>query len=147
MKNRVYSEEIANAIRGFLDAEELNYFLNEQRGIILFGMDLVGKLQKVNCKIWIRDNNFTVYGCSPVNADADDELMMAEMARLIARVNYDMVRCHFEMDMRDGEILAKSFVPCDGITPTEEMVRRSVFSVIVAFMLNGDDIVDIIFGE
>ena len=147
MKNKTYSEDIANAICSFFEESGVNYYLDEQRGVILFDMSLNEKLKKIHCKIRIDEDCYTVYGYSPINVDEDDDRMMTEMAHFIACANYNMVRCHFDLDERDGEILAKSFVPCEGIVPTERMVALSIGGVRAAFELYGDGIVDIIFGD
>lgn len=52
--------------------------------------------------------------------------MMASMAEFVCRANYGLTNGSFELDMRDGEIRFKSFVDCEGTTPTAEMIRNSI---------------------
>lgn len=73
--------------------------------------------------------------------------MMAVMAEFICRANYGLKNGNFELDMRDGEIRYKSFVDCEGLTPTTEMVRNSIHCPAAMFDRYGDGIVDIIFGN
>lgn len=69
---------------------------------------------------------------------------MAIMAEFICRANYGLKNGNFELDMRDGEIRYKSFVDCEGLTPTTEMVRNSIHCPAAMFDRYGDGIVDII---
>lgn len=146
MKERIYSESIANVINTFLTEDDWHFSFDEQRGLFKFGLSLKGKIKKINYIIDVKDDEFVVYAISPLGADEDDQTMMASMAEFVCRANYGLVNGNFEFDMRDGEIRFKCFVDCDGITPTSDMVRNSICCLAAMFKRYGAGIVDIIFG-
>lgn len=147
MKERTYSKSIANAINNFLTEDDWHFSFDDQRGLFKFGLNLKGRIKKVSYIIDVKDDEYVVYAISPLGADEDDEKMMSTMAEFICRANYGLKNGNFELDMRDGEIRYKSFVDCEGITPTAEMVRNSIHCPAAMFDRYGVGIVDIIFGD
>lgn len=147
MKNRTYSKSIANAINNFLTEDDWHFSFDDQRGLFKFGLNLKGRIKKVSYIIDVKDDEYVVYAISPLGADEDDEKMMATLADFICRANYGLKNGNFEIDMRDGEIRYKSFIDCEGITPTMEMVRNSIHCPAAMFDRYGAGIVDILFGN
>lgn len=147
MKERTYSKAIANAINNFLTEDDWHFSFDDQRGLFKFGLCLKGRIKKVNYIVDVKEDEYVVYAISPLGADEDDEKMMAAMSEFICRANYGLKNGNFELDMRDGEIRYKSFVDCEGITPTMEMVRNSIHCPAAMFDRYGAGIVDIIFGN
>lgn len=147
MKNRTYSNNIANAINNFLTEDDWHFSFDDQRGLFKFGLNLKGRIKKVSYIVDVKDDEYVVYAISPLGADEDDEKMMATMAEFICRANYGLKNGNFELDMRDGEIRYKCFVDSEGITPTTEMVRNSIHCPAAMFDRYGAGIVDIIFGN
>lgn len=147
MKNRTYSKSIADAINSFLTEDDWHFSFDDQRGLFKFGLNLKGRIKNVRYIVDIKDDEYVVYAISPIGADEDDEKMMAIMAEFICRANYGLKNGNFELDMRDGEIRYKSFVDCEGLTPTTEMVRNSIHYPAAMFDRYGAGIVDIIFGN
>lgn len=147
MKERMYSETIAQAINNYLTEDEWHFSFDEKRGLFKFGLSLKGKIKKINYIVDVKDDEYVVYAVSPLGADEDDKEMVASMAEFVCRANYGLVNGNFELDMRDGEIRFKCFVDCEGITPTSEMVRNSIHCPAAMFKRYGAGIVDIIFGK
>ena len=147
MKNRAYSKNIADAINSFLTEDDWHFSFDDQYGLFKFGLNLKGRIKKVSYIVDVKDDEYVVYAISPIGADEKDEKMMAVMAEFICRANYGLKNGNFELDMRDGEIRYKSFVDCEGLTPTTEMVRNSIHCPAAMFDRYGDGIVDIIFGN
>ena len=147
MKNRTYSKSIADAINSFLTKDDWHFSFDDQRGLFKFGLNLKGRIKNVRYIVDVKDDEYVVYAISPIGADEDDEKKMAIMAEFICRANYGLKNGNFELDMRDGEIRYKSFVDCEGLTPTTEMVRNSIHCPAAMFDRYGDGIVDIIFGN
>lgn len=147
MKNRTYSKSIADAINSFLTEDDWHFSFDDQRGLFKFGLNLKGRIKNVRYIVDVKDDEYVVYAISPIGADEDDEKKMAIMAEFICRANYGLKNGNFELDMRDGEIRYKSFVDCEGLTPTTGMVRNSIHCPAAMFDRYGDGIVDIIFGN
>ena len=146
MKQRDYSKNIASAIDTFLTEDDWKYTFDENRGLFKFGLSLKGKLQQLNYILEIREDDFVVYAISPLGADEADQKMMATMAEFVCRANYGLLNGNFELDMRDGEVRYKSFVDCEDITPSSEMIRNSIYCPASMFKRYGEGIIDIIFG-
>lgn len=147
MRERTYSKNIVNAINKFLTEDDWHFSFDDQRGLFEFGLCIKGKIKKISYIVDVKEDEYIVYAISPLGADEDDEKMMASMAEFVCRANYGLKNGNFELDMRDGEIRFKSFVDCDGITPTLEMVKNSVYCPAAMFDRYGAGIVDIIFSN
>ncbi len=117
MKEKNYSMNIANAVCDFLNEDDWHFSFDERRGIFKFRLRLKGKLKKVNYIVDIKDDEYLVYAISPLGADEDD-----------------------------GEVRFKVHVLCEGVTPTAEMVKRSIYCPAMMFDRYGSGIVDIIFN-
>lgn len=147
MKERTYSENIANAINTYLKEDDWHFSFDEQRGVFKFGLSLKSKLKKVNYLIDVKEDEYLVYAISPLGADEDDEKMMAVMAEFVCRANYGLKNGNFELDMRDGEVRFKCFVDCEGITPAPKIIQNSIHCPAAMFERYSDGIVGIIFGN
>lgn len=147
MKERAYSMNIANAVTEFLNEDDRHFSFDESRGIFRFVLRLKGKLKNINYIVDIKDDEYLVYAISPPGADKDDAKMMVNMAEFICRANYGLKMGNFEFDFNDGEVRFKVHVLCNGITPTAEMIKRSISCPATIFNRYGSGIVDIIFND
>ncbi|MCD8146240.1 MAG: YbjN domain-containing protein [Clostridiales bacterium] len=147
MKERIYSKPIANAIKDFLTEDDWRFSFDEQRGMIRFNLSIKGKIKKINYFIDVTKDEFTTYAVSPLGADENDKEMMAAMAEFVCRANYGLSNGNFELDMRDGEIRYKCFVDCEGLLPTREMIRNSIYCPAAMFERYSAGIVDVIFKQ
>lgn len=147
MNEKTYSKNIADAIHKYLTENNWHFSFDEQQGLFRFNLSVKGKIKKISYAISVREDEYFVYGISPLGADNSDDKMMASMAEFICRVNYGLRNGNFELDMRDGEIRYKSYVDCRNITPSAEIVSRSIQYPAVMFERYGEGIVDVIFGN
>lgn len=134
MKEKTYSEVIANAIKSYLKEDDWHFSFDEESGLFEYGLSLRSKIKKISYIVDVKESDYIVYAIAPIGADEEDKKMIANMAE-------------FELDMIDGEIRFKCFVDCDGITPTEDMVRHSIHCPAAMFNRYGAGIVDIIYGN
>lgn len=147
MKERTYSMNIANAVNDFLKEDDWHFSFDEKRGIFRFGLGLKGKLKKLHYIVDIKEDEYLVYTISPLGADEEDAKMMVNMAEFICRANYGLKMGNFELDFDDGEVRFKVHVLCKGVTPTAEMIKRSIYCPATMFDHYGSGIVDIIFND
>lgn len=145
MKENKYSTSIAQAITTFLTEDDWHFTFDEKRGVFKFGLSISGKIKNISYRIDVQNNDYVVYAISPIGADENDREMMASIAEFVCRANYGLVNGNFELDMRDGELRFKCFVDCDGITPSNEIVRNSIYCPAAMFKRYSDGIVNIIF--
>lgn len=94
----------------------------------------------------VGDDKIIFYGFCPIGADRDVAEMMAQRAEFICRANYGLKNGSFELDFRDGEIRYKSFVDCDEVLPSTEVVKNSIYCINIMYKLYAQGIVDIIFA-
>lgn len=147
MGNFSYSNELVAVVKGVLDGSEWNYSFNEERGVFDFGLKTSAKIQKINYFVVVRDDEIIFYGICPINADENDAGMMARMAEFLSRVNYGIKNGCFEFDFRDGEIRYKSFVDCDEVIPSTEVVGNSICCINAMYNRFSQGIIDIIFRD
>lgn len=144
--DEVYSEDIANEIRGFLLDDDWKFDFDDEKGIFRFGVNIDGKMKHVNYFVPVRDDSYTVYAISPISADSDDEEVMRNITEFICRANYGLRNGNFEIDIRDGEIRYKVFVDCDGgILPSRDVIRGSVIIPAMMFERYSPGILDVVF--
>jgi len=146
MKKYNYSDEIANVVKKFLTDDDWHYSFDEEKGVFTFGMHLGGKLQSISYRARVKEDALVVYGICPVGANREDGTMMAQMAELLCHANYGMLNGCFEFDFRDGEVRFKSFVDCEGVIPSGDVVKNSIICTASMYKRYGDGIVSIIFG-
>ena len=106
------TEEIIDAVRDYLDADDWHYEYDAERNVIRAGVELKCKLKNARMIIRFRKTDYNVYMISPVSADAEN---LGEVLRFAAMANYGLASGNFEVDVEDGEIRYKSYVDCDGL--------------------------------
>lgn len=146
MRRYDYSDEIVNVVKKFLADDDWHYSFNEDTGIFKFGLRIRSKIQSISYVIDVHKDEFVTYGISPIGADREDPEMMAQMAEFICRANYGLKNGCFEFDFRDGEIRFRSFVDCENLLPSMDVVKNSVHCTAAMFKCYAPGIVDIIFG-
>ncbi len=140
-----YSEEIADVIRGFLAENDWKFNFDEETGVFRLDVVIDCKLKRLRYFINVRDTSYLVYAASLIGADTNDDNVMKEMTEFICRANYGLRSGNFELDMRDGEIRYKVFVDCNGITPSEEIVKSSIIIPSVMFERYAEGMIDVMF--
>lgn len=133
MSARNYSRDIANMIHDFLVDDNWKFSFDEERGVFKFGLTLKGKLKSIDYRVLIGTTSYVVNAISPMGADKDNSDEMLAMADFICRANYGLRNGNFELDMRDGEVGYKSFVDCDNLVPSTEVIRNSIYAPAAMF--------------
>lgn len=150
MAERMYSKEIAEAIKKTLDDIDFKYSFEEvldgRKGGFTFGCGVNCKLKSVKYIIDVRSNSYIVYAISPINGDTDDKDGMAALADFICRVNYGLPAGNFELDLDDGEVRFKYYVKCPNLKPDNDIVMESVICPMIMFERYGNGLVNVIFA-
>lgn len=145
MKNN-YSMQIADKINGFLSSDDWDYTFDENKGIFRFGLHLNSNLKTLTYIVKVKKDSFLVYGILPIGVEIENKDMMHTMAEFICRCNFGLINGNFEFDFRDGEIRYKSFVDCEAIKPSDEIIRNSIHCVAIMVERYSRGILDIIFS-
>ena len=147
MEKITYSNEIAAIVKQILDEDDWHYSFDENLGIFDFGVRTGSRIQKIKYLVDVKKDGVVFYGFCPISADPDDAEMMARMAEFFCRVNHSLLNGSFEFDFRDGEIRYKSYVDCDGVLPSTEVIRNNIYCIFGMYKRYAPGITDIIFAD
>lgn len=146
MRKYEYSNELVNLVNKFLVDDEWHFSFDEDTGVFDFGLRVKSKIQKINYIVDVHEDEIIVYGMCPIGADHTDSNMMAQMAEFLCRANYGLKNGCFELDFRDGEVRFKSFIDCEDVMPSTEVIKNSIYCTAAMFKRYAPGIVDIIFS-
>ena len=146
MKKYNYSDALANVVKQFLTEDEWYYSFDEARGIFDFGLKIESKIQRIRYIIDVKEDEMVIYGICPIGVDHNDEKMMAQMAEFICRANFGMKNGCWEVDYRDGEIRYKSYIDCDNMLPSTQVIKNSIYCIETMYEHYAHGITSIIFA-
>ena len=136
--------EITNRIKFFLDENNWEYTFDDKKEILQLVFNIAGKVRSIKLIMDLSyDDSFIVMCTFPMNADKQS---ITPILRLINLINYNVKYGNFELDENDGEIRYRMTVDCEGITPSDEMIEKSI--VLPAAMIRdyGEYLIEIIMG-
>ena len=142
---RSYSHVIAKLVNDFLIEDDWRFEFDDKNGIFRFGVNIDSRMKRVSYSVLIRDDAYTSYAISPINADPEDKAMMNEITEFVCRANYGLKNGNFEVDMRDGEIRYKVHVDCEGSIPSRSIIKNSIYAPAVVFERYSPGLLDVIF--
>lgn len=146
-----YSEKVFNAIRRFLDKNHLYYHASEILGLIQLDLPTGSMIRRVDLRIHVKKDSYTVRALSSVSADPKDAKSMARLAEYLTRVNYRLCNGNFNgnfvMDYRDGELAFNYYVDCHGGVPVEEAIDDSLSCPVSRFQQFGNGILQVMFSD
>lgn len=146
MRKYEYFNELVNLVKKFLVDDEWHFSFDENTGVFDFGLRVKSKIQKINYIVDVHEDEIVVYGMCPIGADHTDSKMMAQMAEFLCRANYGLKNGCFELDFRDGEVRFRSFIDCEDVMPSTEVIKNSIHCTAAMFKRYAPGIVDIIFA-
>ncbi len=97
-------EQITRDIRSALEEMEFKFQYDDDRHVFTFNQKIDSVVSNMSVLIIVRDNDYFILTTSPLKGDAKDEKQIAELTRLIMRMNYRLVHGAYNLDVRDGEI-------------------------------------------
>ncbi|MBR3057922.1 MAG: hypothetical protein IKG93_08130 [Clostridiales bacterium] len=142
-----YSKELVKCIHACLTEENLNYHFDKKKGVFIFGVRHRKGSSKIMFFIHVRANDFFVHGIMKTKVDTKDKKLIQDIALLLLALNAHLVYGYFAMDPESGRILYKTYVDCNGIRPTYDMIRESFCCPILMIMGNISKIKKLIKGK
>ncbi len=140
---RDYSPEIQEVVEEFFDEDGWSYQPIDERGVIMTGISLHGKMKNIQLLVSIQSDGIICFSSAPIGADESNK---AEVAEFITRANYGLSYGNFEMDYRDGEVRYKTTLYCgDGEVPTLEQVRHTIIVNALMMKRYGDGLMEVLF--
>lgn len=147
MTKTTFNRQIADCISAAFHDQDWRYRFDEEKGLFRTGVAIDGPIQDIQIVIDVKNDEFVVYGMSPVRADRKNVGMMTRMAEFLHRANYGLKNGCFEMDFRDGEIRYRSYVDCDGIIPSKMVIVDTLHVCATMFERYAPGITGIIFTD
>jgi len=147
MQKCEYSKDLVNIIKQFLVNDGWRFSFDENNGVFSFGLKVESKIKIIRYYITVYKNEIVVYGICPIGPDHTNANMMAQMAEFLCRANYGLKNGCFELDFSDGEIRFKSFIDCENVIPSIEIIRNSICCTEAMFKLYAPGIEDIIYND
>lgn len=117
-------EQISDAVRDYLDEHDIRYEYHAENHNLTMGFSLDCKLK--NLRMWwdFLDKGYILYGISPINASPDN---LGEVLKYAAMINYGLIPGNIEVDVSDGEIRSKTWVPLgDAEKLSEDTIQSSL---------------------
>lgn len=146
MKKATYSLRLAGLIQEFLDKDDWHYTFDEKDGVFKFGYRAHGPLRDFDYLVFVHRSSYQVYAVSSVSADPDEHEIMGRLSEFFHRANYGVMNGNFELDFEEGEIAYKCNVNCNGMEPSECVLRDSIYWPAGMFKRYGKGIVAVLFG-
>ena len=145
MKKATYSLRLAGLIQEFLDNDDWHYTFDEKDGVFRFGYRMHGPLRDFNYYVLVHMDSYQVRVTASVRADPDESEIMGRLSEFFHRVNYGVMNGNFELDFEEGEIVYKCHVDCDGVKPSQRVIRDSIYCPAEMFRRYSKGIVAVLF--
>ena len=118
--------ETIDQIREYLDKNDWKYEYDAEKNTIRSGVSVNSKIQSVKLALTFKEMGYTVYAFAPMGADEETRPAVMEY---LTRANYGVRNGNFEIDLRDGEIRYKVYVPTKGIDVIPDDVIEESFLI------------------
>ena len=135
---------VVGAIKDFFEKGDMQYKYNEEKQLFRSGVDMQSALGNIDLIISVKENSYVVYAV--MNSKAEKNLYN-QVAEFLHRANYGMLNGNFEFDYSDGEIRYKTYVNCDGIHPSSNVVADSILLPIIIFERYGKHLLNVMLGN
>lgn len=112
-------DDMIDKVRDYLDTEEYKYEFDSENNLIRTGFGLGCKLKNVKVIIEFKKHGFMVLAYCPLNGDEEN---LDELLRFITMANYGLINGNFEVDVRDGEIRYKTWVPTENMEDVSPVI-------------------------
>ena len=141
-----YSYEIAKVIKAHLDDQDMKLVgYDEEDGTFGFFMHIPAEICQTYYTIYVHDDSYTVLARCPIRPKQGDTAAMLALSEFVNRANHGLRNGNFEMDFDDGEIRYKSFVDCDDLIPSENVVRDSIAVAAAMLKRYAPGIIDVMY--
>lgn len=138
-----HQEVLYNRTVEYLDSQNWHYSLEEDDGIIRFGLNINSKIKNCRITILVTEKEIQTFSTCPINASEDAYPAVVEF---ITRANYGLKVGKFEFDYRDGEVRYQSCLPCSESVPPLKDVERCVDIGSLMFQRYGNGLVKSLMG-
>ncbi len=119
-KKFMYSKQLAEVLKNYLDSISYTYDFCEEKGIFFFSAKSGGGIKSIFFKIEVKKNSYRIYA-SPKNIkiENDDVCTKAEYKHKKGGISRTS---HFEMDKGDKSVMCIQDVSCGKIIPDSKFI-------------------------
>lgn len=137
-------EEAIDAIRDWFDEEGYHCDYDAEHEFLRSGFNIPCKLKNVRLYVNFYENGYDALAVSPLNGDTDN---LEPLMKYLHMANYGLRAGNFELDVRDGEIRYKYWVPITGLDHLpKEIIEPSLIIPCSMFERYGDGIAALAMG-
>lgn len=137
-------EENVEAIRNYIEDQEYKHEFDVENSFARLGFTVDCKLKNVKIIMQGHPLGIIVYAIPSINVAKDYH---SEMMKYITMANYGTVNGCFELDLDDGEIRYKTFVPTMNFKEiNNDVIDEALTVAIVMIERYGDGIAALSFG-
>lgn len=147
MRKYEYSDELVNLFKEYMKINDRQYSFYEELGIFELTLKVQGTISKIKYIIDVHEKEIIIYGVCPERADKRDPKMMNKIAEFICQANYGLKDGCFEFDFQDGDIYYKSYINCDNLKLSMEVVDSSMRCVGAMIERYSKGFINIIFNN
>lgn len=138
------TEQIVDTLRDYLDDEGFHYDFDAERNVIKLGFNLKCRLKEVKMYIKVKEDFYLVQAEALINGDPEN---LGELLKYLAMANFGLIVGNFEIDVEDGEIRYKTYVPCEDLeTLPKPIIEESIFCPCRMFDRYGNGIAALAMG-
>lgn len=137
-------EAMIDMVRDYFDSEGFRYEYNADGEFIRCNFSVRGVLDKVDLICDFKNIGYLVYAICPIHCKSEN---LTELIRFLTMANYALVAGNFELDVSDGEVRFKFWVPTEGIDKlSKEIIEDSIMVPCSMMSRYGDGIAALSLG-
>ena len=119
---------IETAIKEYLDSQNWRYKHEEDKHRFIFGMKL--DCDNVDgCMLAVTARDEEDMSCKAIYEFNVPEEARTKIVEYTTRANYGLLDGNFELDLNDGEIRYKAYVPCAGLNMLPDSIIEEALAV------------------
>lgn len=140
----MYSYQLTNAVKKYLEENDKKYEFHEEQGTFLMKGVLNDELNECTVIIMIRED--MIITCATIDVSADNENVDA-VEEYITRANSNTKIGKFTLNYNGGEIVYMVTTDCaGGAIPTNEIIENAIYVPIAMFFKYGEGLLDVLAG-
>lgn len=135
---RVYNENIAKAIKSYLDTMNVQYGFEEENGKFTF------KYYQIKIVINVNKDDFYTYAYAKLNTSEETRPLVY---KYIHKISHNESFSHFTYDEDTDCFLCQCYTNCFNLVPSREIIEESILSVALRTDAHYDIFCDIADGK
>jgi hypothetical protein len=143
-----YSEVLKTQIEIYLKRHNQEIAFEADDGAFYIGdISIPSELGHVNGAIFVGPTELTAYCLAPVRVNVSDAKQRLRVMEYLTRANYGLALGNFEMDLADGEIRFKSFLPSGMMAPPMDVIASVIEAGPLHWGIYGDGLLAVMAGK